>query len=302
MTGSEWDRAPWSEPFVDIEGDLKPKPRFLTRMKMLWDAECLYIGAEMEEPDVWATLTEHDSVIFQDNDFEIFLDPDGDHHRYLELELNALNTLWDLRLVKPYRAGGPAENEWEAVGIRTAVSIDGTLNDPSDRDRGWSCTFAIPWAALASNAGVACPPAEGDTWRINFSRVEWDVTAEGDRYVKVPDRPEHNWVWSPQGVIDMHRPEMWGYLQFASADAPLETLRRDPDWSVRKALDVVFDRQLEYRSKHGVWAETFADLPEGVRLRRTEAGWVAEATGPSGRRYRKTEDSRITVIDAPTAG
>src|SRR5262249_16446424 len=97
-----WDAAPWSDDFVDIEGDAKPKPRWKTRMKMLWDDECLYIAAEMEEPHLWATLTEHDSVIFRDNDFEVFLDPDGDNHNYAELELNALNTTWDLLLTKPY--------------------------------------------------------------------------------------------------------------------------------------------------------------------------------------------------------
>ena len=51
------------------------------------------------------TLTEHDSVIFQDNDFEVFIDPDGDNHNYYEIEINALNTEWDLRLPKPYRDG-----------------------------------------------------------------------------------------------------------------------------------------------------------------------------------------------------
>ncbi len=79
-----WQKAAWSSDFVDIEGPLKPLPRFRTRMKMLWDDEFLYVGAEMEEPHVWATLCEHDSVIFRDNDFEIFIDTDGDKHRYYE--------------------------------------------------------------------------------------------------------------------------------------------------------------------------------------------------------------------------
>lgn len=81
-----WDAAPWSEPFADIEGDRRPKPRFRTRVKMLWDDEALYVAAELEEPHLWATLKEHDAVIFHDNDFEVFLDPDGDNHLYGELE------------------------------------------------------------------------------------------------------------------------------------------------------------------------------------------------------------------------
>src|SRR3954447_11867464 len=70
--------APWTDDFVDIEGDLKPRPRFRTRAKMLWDDTHFYVGAELQEPHVWATLTKHDAVIFHDNDFEVFIDPDGD--------------------------------------------------------------------------------------------------------------------------------------------------------------------------------------------------------------------------------
>src|SRR5262249_32364901 len=127
-----WKAVPWTDDFVDIEGTRRPRPRFRTRAKMLWDDRRFYIAAELEEPHFWATLTEHDSVIFRDNDFEVFLDPDGDNHNYAELELNALNTTWDLRLPKPYKDGGHADDRWEIRGLRTAVHVDGTLNDPRD--------------------------------------------------------------------------------------------------------------------------------------------------------------------------
>ena len=52
------------------------------------------------------TLTERDSIIFHDNDFEVFVDSDSDNHQYYEIEISALNTVWDLRLVTPYRFGG----------------------------------------------------------------------------------------------------------------------------------------------------------------------------------------------------
>ncbi len=210
----QWQLCPWSDDFVDIEGDKKPLPRHRTRMKMAWDAHALYIAADLEEPHLWATLTEHDSVIFHDNDFEVFIDPDGDTELYGELELNALNTTWDLLLVKPYRNGGPAINGWEIKGLRTAVHLDGTLNDPSDIDRGWSIEIAIPWAALQEISKVPSPPRKGDVWRINFSRVQWVLDIVNGKYVKRPGLPEDNWVWSPQGVVDMHQPEMWGELEF----------------------------------------------------------------------------------------
>src|ERR1051326_1524589 len=103
LDDTAWHHAPWTDWFVDIRGDGGPEPRFRTRVKMLWDDDYLYIGANLEEPDVWATLTQHDSVIFRDNDFEVFLNPTGDGRNYFEFEMNALNTGWDLFLPTPYR-------------------------------------------------------------------------------------------------------------------------------------------------------------------------------------------------------
>lgn len=181
---------------------------------MLWNDQCLFILAELEEPHVWATITERDAVIFHDNDFEVFIDPDGDAKSYFEIEINALNTVWDLWLPVPYRDGGEAVTEWDATGLRTAVHVHGTLNDPSDIDVAWSVAIALPWGALADKAGCRCPPLAGDVWRINFSRVQWQVDVIGGRYVKRKDTAEDNWVWSLQGVVDMHQPEMWGFVEF----------------------------------------------------------------------------------------
>jgi hypothetical protein len=103
---SAWRDAPWTDAFVDIEGDAKPSPQFNTRAKMLWDDEYFYVGAQIDEPHVWATLTDHDSVIFRDPDFEVFIDPNGDNHEYYEFEINARNTFWDLLLPKPYKDDG----------------------------------------------------------------------------------------------------------------------------------------------------------------------------------------------------
>ena len=97
-----WQRAVWTDPFVDIEGEeMKPKPRLSTRAKMLWDDTYFYVAAEMEEPHVWATLRDRDATIYHDNDFEVFMDPDGDTHEYYEFEINAFGTEWDLFLMKP---------------------------------------------------------------------------------------------------------------------------------------------------------------------------------------------------------
>lgn len=209
-----WAKAPWTTDFVDIEGPSRPKPRFRTRAKMLWDDQYLYVLAELEEPDLWATYSRHDMVIFHEHDFEVFLDPDGDGLHYFEFEINALNTGWDLYLPKPYKDGGKADDGWEIPGLKTAVRLVGTLNNPGDKDFGWTVEMAFPWTAFNRGPRPAVPPKPGESWRINFSRVEWKLDVVNGQYRKRPGLKEDNWVWSPQGVINMHVPEKWGFVEF----------------------------------------------------------------------------------------
>src|SRR5690606_40527589 len=63
----------------------------------------------LEEPHINGKLHKRDEVIYYDNDFEVFIDPKGTTHNYFEIEINALNTVFDLRLPRPYRNGGWAE-------------------------------------------------------------------------------------------------------------------------------------------------------------------------------------------------
>jgi hypothetical protein len=280
LTHPIWDLAPWAQDFVDIEGEKTPPLR--TRVKMLWDDDCLYIGAEMEEPHLWATLTERDSVIFHDNDFEVFIDPDGDNAQYVELEINALGTEWDLLLPRPYRDGGPAVNAFDIVGLRTAVKLNGTLNDPNDRDEGWSVSIAIPFASLAHLHSGSPTPLIGDRWRINFSRVEWDLEVVGGQYRKIPDRPEHNWVWSPQWAIDMHCPELWGFLEFQETAAEPQ---RDPYWSERCLLMELYHRQKAFFAAHGRFAaDPWQLLGEGADP--AFSFWRTRGSSWRGRRVR----------------
>ncbi len=234
LSEAVWKDIPWTGDFLDIRGSEFEAPRFRTRVKMLWTAEGLHIGVELAEPHVWGTLTEKNSIIFNDNDFEIFLDPDGDTLNYHEFEINALGTIWELTLDKPYAKGGTAVHGTNLPGLKSAVKIQGTLNNPADTDSGWSVEIFMPWKDLVIYQGkLTSPPRPGDIWRINFSRVEWRHEVENGGYLRIPrhgskipddEHPEDNWVWSPQGVINMHVPEQWGRLRFEKPAVPSESL------------------------------------------------------------------------------
>ncbi len=215
---ASWNKVAWINPFIDIEGVKQPK--YKTQVKMLWDDTYFYVLAKMEEPHVWANLTKRDTIIFYNNDFEIFIDPDGDTHNYYELEINALNTVWDLFISKPYRNDNVVLNDWNITGLKSAVKVNGTLNNPTDTDEGWVVEIAIPWAAYKTGYFQKNVPTDS-FWRVNFSRVNWDFQITDGAYERKRDTNgkllhEYNWVWSPMGVINMHEPEKWGYVFFSS--------------------------------------------------------------------------------------
>lgn len=260
-----WKHSAWSEDFIDIEGD--KKPLFRTQVKMLWDDTFFYILANIEEPHVWADIEKRDAVIFHNNDFEVFVDPDGDTHNYYELELNALNTAWDLFITKPYRESAPTINNWDIIGLKSAVSVNGTMNDPSDIDKGWVLELAIPWSAYKTGYYKRNVPVNR-FWRVNFSRVNWEHSITNGKYSRKKDDqgkylPEYNWVWSPQGVINMHEPEKWGYVFFSSksVDENVDFVIPD-DEKIKWKLFEIYRNQRAYRSKHKTWA-TSLELVDG---------------------------------------
>lgn len=218
MNDAAWKKASWTDWFVDIEGDLKPKPLLDTRVKLLWDSQYLYIATVLKEPHLWATLLNHDDIIYRDHDFEVFIDPNNDENQYFEIEINTLGTVMDLLMHKSYKNGGPMDMSWNTEGLQSAIQYKGTLNDNRDIDKGWTLEMAIPYACL-KRPGRNYLPTLNQPWRINFSRVEWTLQNEGNSYVKkLNDNgkpiPEFNWVWSPMGLINMHVPNRWGYLYF----------------------------------------------------------------------------------------
>ncbi|GGH13985.1 hypothetical protein FAZ19_07895 [Sphingobacterium alkalisoli] len=261
-----WKKAPWTSDFMDIEGAHQLKPMYKTATKMLWDNEFLYIYAELEDPHIWGDITTHDAIIYHNNDFEIFIKPFEQHPFYYEIEINPLNTVMDLMMPKPYRFGGEAIMSWDVKNLKSAVHIEGTLNNPSDKDSYWSVEIAIPFTSL-NTFGRPTTPKVNSLWRINFSRVQWQYEYINGKYSRKKHEngkpiSEDNWVWSPIGVINMHYPERWGYLQFMEEDKKQDDYITHANQKI--AWNIFYLQQL-HRQKNGRFSVDIATL-EGYRL------------------------------------
>ncbi len=254
-----WKDAPHTESFVDISGDGFPPPRFNTRAKMLWDDENLYISAELEEPSVWADLSLRDTIVYYNNDFEVFIDPDGDGHNYFEIETNAIGTIFDLFVQRPYRAKQRAfvTFEWNAPGMQLATHINGTLNNSKDKDKGWTVEIAIPHKAIAAEFDNYYKA--GNYLRVGFSRVEWQTVSDkrGHESRKKDKNgkflPEDNWTWGSTGQVAMHMPERWGfvYLSDKNVGQETETFKYPDDYPIEKLLWAMYYAQEEQFNKTG---------------------------------------------------
>ncbi|UIR54947.1 carbohydrate-binding family 9-like protein [Sphingobacterium sp. SRCM116780] len=214
---NSWAQAKTITNFEDIQGKNFKQPAYKTELKMLWDSTYLYVYAKLYDPHIWADIKKHDEIVYLNNDFEIFLKPNLHQAEYYEVEVNALQTIFDLMLTKPYRFGGEAITHWDLKNLKSAVYVNGSLNNPQDTDSFWSVEFAIPHQSIYA-FGKPMMPKPNDYWLCNFSRVQWQHEVINDQYRRKTKNnkilEEDNWVWSPIGLINMHYPERWGYIQF----------------------------------------------------------------------------------------
>ncbi len=229
-----WQNASRSNRFTDlVSGD---SAWLDTRAAVLWDDQNLYIGYWIEEPNVTATLTQRDAPIYEDNDVELFIaGQDG----YYEFEINSFGTVYEVLFLwmdayekngynqlPEFRRDAPGAKVFNGVGykhprgprmgfwnwdmpqLRSAVDVQGSINNDKDTDKGWTVEISIPWTSLKILADAdrrALPPLNGDVWRMDFSRFNVKKGSVKD---------SGGWAWSSHKVWDSHVPECFTYIEF----------------------------------------------------------------------------------------
>ena len=240
LNEKSWETAPRSPRFVDL---VTGQPGFWdTRIAALWNDNHLYIAFWIEEPDVKAEFTERDSPVYLENDVEVFI---AGEDCYYEFQINALGTVYEvfyiwqdaytegsifntpefdlysrnvdvlggfqdnLRYKKHPRGKRWAFLDWDFPGMKSAVHVDGTINDSSDVDMGWTVELAFPWSGMKTLAGKRpLPPDDGDVWRMDFSRFN-SLSFSGKQVNHSP-----GWAFNKHGVYDSHIPECFTFIHF----------------------------------------------------------------------------------------
>lgn len=177
-----------------------------TEAKLLWDDENLYVSFRCEDAHIFGEHTERDSAVYRDDCVEVFTAPNPDQpNNYFNIEMNVREGFLDQH--HPEGPGVKLKEEWNAKGVKIAVTIEGTLNDDSDRDSGWILEAAIPFANFAAVAKNT-PPEEGDVWHLNLNRLGGKTN------------PQYS-QWSP-GKTDrpnFHAPDTFGRVVFSRKPA-----------------------------------------------------------------------------------
>ena len=245
-----WRNAARSRRFVDLATGA---PASLdTYSSVLWDDTSIYIAFWAADPAVTAHFTERDSLLFFENDLEIFIDG-GD--AYYELEFNAVGTVYEVLYIwrDAYQPGSvwdteqfsvhstnvhsfggdyertaasfwsgnhPRGTRWAFLdydlgGLGVHVSVDGEINNSKVLSRGWSAEVEIPWASLEHLAGGRSLPATaGDEWGIFMGRFQHIATRSPASSAVA------GWGADPIGVNDTHVPESFTRVKFVGTTIP----------------------------------------------------------------------------------
>src|SRR2546423_6146925 len=249
LTDELWQRAPKSPAFVDMATG--EPALYETRAAVLWDDDNLYIGFWIEEPYPRAKLTQRDSLIFQENDVEVFIEGED---CYYEFEINALGTIYEVFFIwrDAYKrgsrfdipefdlierkalsfAGNFDRNEdtfwwgthprgprwvfldWDFPGLKSAVHVDGTLNRQSEIGNRKS---NVGWTVELAFPWSGMKHLAGKRALPPKDGDVWKLFLGRFEKLQVGENEvQAAWCWSPHGVYDTHMPEQFTPIRFSA--------------------------------------------------------------------------------------
>ena len=153
------DEAAWAAaPAVTLQflWESQTGAKQMTRARLLWDAQALYVGFDADDADITAQYQQRDDPTYRDDAVEIFINPNPQQEVvYYGFEMNARGVLYDYLNYN----SRTLFKRFDATGVKIATSLRGTLNVRTDTDNGWSLEAMIPGRISRSCRAARRPPA-----------------------------------------------------------------------------------------------------------------------------------------------
>jgi Carbohydrate family 9 binding domain-like len=174
-----WKSAPVAGPFIDVRtGDQNTAFPVNGSVKLLWNDEGIFLGFDVKDPDIVGGFKkgEKDPHLWTKDTVEVMIDPegDGDNKDYYEIQINPQNLVFDSQFdeynTPKKEPDGPfGHQEWTA-NLKSAISVEGTIDESGDKDQGYVVEAMLPWKAFSKAKKL--PPEPGSTWRMNFYAMQ----------------------------------------------------------------------------------------------------------------------------------
>jgi hypothetical protein len=194
-----WEQAAPIEQFAAYWAK-PPAPRAGTRAYLVWDDEALYYGATMTDSELRAYGTKRNDSLWDGDVFEMFFKPSAERPEYYEFQANPRALIFECFF--PKRGVYPKDlSQAPLLGNKAVVTVSGTLDEPGDRDTGWTVEGRIPWSAFQPTGGK---PKPGDEWR--FALCRYDYGPKGSQPVLMSS--------APLSQPSFHRHEDYAKLRF----------------------------------------------------------------------------------------
>ena len=164
--------------------------------------------ASMADTELRSFGTKRNDTLWEGDVFELFFKPSAVKPEYFEFQANPRMLVFEMAF--PRRGDNPlAFKTAPPLGSKAVVVLKGTLDQPGDRDLGWSVEGRIPWSAFAAGGGK---PNPGDEWL--FALCRYDYGPDGTRPVLMSSAP----LTEPK----FHRYEDYGKLRFEGPADPVD--------------------------------------------------------------------------------
>jgi hypothetical protein len=214
LTEPAWLLAPSTGPLVDVRTG-EPNRSFPVNgdVRVLWNEEGLYVGFSVADTDMIGGFDKRDKDphLWTRDTVEMMVDPDGDgdNKDYYEIQINPQNLVFDSEFdaynqPKTEPNGPYGHQEWSS-DLKSAVTLDGTVDQSDDEDRGYTIEAFIPWKSFSKAEKL--PPAAGSSWRVNFYAMKNNGGVS----------------WSPiLGQGNFHRASRFGRIVWQKQASPAE--------------------------------------------------------------------------------